>query len=61
MAGPMSGLQGRAAQNRRRTRGWLALLLGLSMVAVTACGSTAAGDGNPGQAGSSGPGAEQAQ
>ncbi|PZN06785.1 MAG: nitrite reductase, copper-containing, partial [Bacillota bacterium] len=48
-------------QNRRRTRGWLALLLGLSMVAVTACGSTAAGDGNPGQAGSSGPGAEQAQ
>ncbi|WP_242822365.1 copper-containing nitrite reductase [Thermaerobacter marianensis] len=45
----------------RRTRGRVALLLGLSMVAVTACGSTAAGQGDAAQPGSSGSGTEQAQ
>ncbi|WPD18273.1 copper-containing nitrite reductase [Thermaerobacter composti] len=61
MAGPVSGPQGLPAQSRRRRRGLLALLLALSMVAVTACGSSTAGDSNQGQAGSSGSGTEQAQ
>ena len=71
MAGPAKGRndEGRKATGRRtnrpaaagRTRGWIALLLGISMVAVTACGSAAAGQGDTAQPGSSGSGTEPAE